>query len=1195
MRLDSPKTTDAGQSVTGTMKISVEKDASSSPVWLRAIVGTVLEADELVLWTPTSADLSRTELPAARRVRLAGIQTPRACPAQRPESSSVPAPATEAGDRHALLTKDGCEGNGLSPASDDIEQDWAFEAREWSRKSTIGRHVTFSIVGTDGHSEYALVHLDPKESLQSQLLKAGLARLAPNQLGTHASATGPKGLTSLGERSSTVTTTAPATQAPEQRDVGMGSQTAAFCSQRNIVVAQWFAAHVYPALQQDEVAARAHECGIWSKQYPQRHIVAPVTQVKTWLEANIPMGGSFYLKAVVERVLSGSVVLLRVPEPATAPSRESSRQVQRHALILAWLAGLATPSVSSGQTRADSNNTDLGAKGSPEDPKSPAGRIALQARFLTERFLLQRDILVYGKEQTPLGHWIVTVRGVSGSGVDSLHDEQQQQQQQQQETYTLHAQLGEALLRNGLGWMSDWGIDLVSAYAKRWQSLQEDARRRELGWWKFSPATTKAASPLEAPNLTEIGSRWQAEVIQVLSGDSLLLLPSHQRSRATSTTASATSMTTDTSQEPVLHTSSLQSALQVGLAFVRAYPLDTEGGFTAREWLRTRLIGHPGLVRVQVVSQRPARVSSASSTSTGVPQVLLWQADCLLNAALLEAGLVQLKTLPNDQSDAACQQAVNILVEIERKRKQQPPEQQRKQGGGSRAPTRSTLHMSGAGESAVPRGSTTPATILTQPRRIHDVTRREASRRARDLFPILCGSQQSLSDTSERIGIVEYVRSGSRFKVFLNKDALLVSFALAGVRCAVPRPIETEGQRLSAEEDCSWRAYNEARRHVLQRDVRVRILDVDRYGTFLGTLYVLGPSLSQTDPSEQNVVFSGDWAEHLVQAGLATLLERASLPAATWQQLQSAQQRAQRTRRGLWAVSAPSVSADAGKEIGLSRVGAEHSGRAVVWRSLTVTEILPGGLLFLRSPKANPAEAARIQELCDLVARQLVTETAHKPMPHPFDLVLAQYPGERPWYRARVLDTAPGEHDLIFLRFIDSGGELWVDASHLRTLPPHDANVHILEQLPAQTFAFRFDDIAVPDTDEPCWEQSGTLLRELTWDRPLNVVVTKQDPGPAPSIAPELGLVLGDLLVASRPTTQEPRSFHSIDEAGTSVAGLLVQRGLAWCLHPQDEGTRRPAAHRFAAEEQQARHQRSGIWQYSDALRFAALDEEFGL
>jgi len=31
--------------------------------------------------------------------------------------------------------------------------------------------------------------------------------------------------------------------------------------------------------------------------------------------------------------------------------------------------------------------------------------------------------------------------------------------------------------------------------------------------------------------LTEIGSRWQAEVIQVLSGDSLLLLPSHQRSR----------------------------------------------------------------------------------------------------------------------------------------------------------------------------------------------------------------------------------------------------------------------------------------------------------------------------------------------------------------------------------------------------------------------------------------------------------------------------------------------------------------------------------------------------------------------------------------------------------------------------------------------------------------------------------------
>ncbi|CEF59740.1 LD20211p [Strongyloides ratti] len=92
----------------------------------------------------------------------------------------------------------------------------------------------------------------------------------------------------------------------------------------------------------------------------------------------------------------------------------------------------------------------------------------------------------------------------------------------------------------------------------------------------------------------------------------------------------------------------------------------------------------------------------------------------------------------------------------------------------------------------------------------------------------------SLQRTTKHSGIIEFVTSGSRYRVFLPKENLVISMALSGITC--PRAGRPGG---SDNEPFGVEAINFAKKIALQHDVEVEIDAIDKTGGFIGQIFVL--------------------------------------------------------------------------------------------------------------------------------------------------------------------------------------------------------------------------------------------------------------------------------------------------------------------------------------------------------------------
>uniref|UniRef100_A0A0K0EWU5 Staphylococcal nuclease domain-containing protein n=1 Tax=Strongyloides venezuelensis TaxID=75913 RepID=A0A0K0EWU5_STRVS len=92
----------------------------------------------------------------------------------------------------------------------------------------------------------------------------------------------------------------------------------------------------------------------------------------------------------------------------------------------------------------------------------------------------------------------------------------------------------------------------------------------------------------------------------------------------------------------------------------------------------------------------------------------------------------------------------------------------------------------------------------------------------------------SLQRVTKHSGIVEFVTSGSRYRIFLPKESLVISLALSGITC--PRAGRPGG---SDNEPYGVEATNFAKKFVLQHDVEVEIESVDKTGGFIGQIYLV--------------------------------------------------------------------------------------------------------------------------------------------------------------------------------------------------------------------------------------------------------------------------------------------------------------------------------------------------------------------
>lgn len=257
--------------------------------------------------------------------------------------------------------------------------------------------------------------------------------------------------------------------------------------------------------------------------------------------------------------------------------------------------------------------------------------------------------------------------------------------------------------------------------------------------------------------------------------------------------------------------------------------------------------------------------------------------------------------------------------------------------------------------------------------------------------------------------IVEFVASGSRFRVFIPKESCLVTFLLAGITCPrTPRPGNdktkaTEGEPFGEE------AYNFVKERVLQRDVSVHIDSTDKSGnSVIGWLWI-----------ENNVNLS----VQLVEEGFAAVHFTAE-KSEYYRMLKAAEDGAKAAKKGRWAnwVEPDPNELKKAKNGGVDDDDADHDEKATTetkskkMESVVVTEITPELHFFAQHTDNGPKLEALMSKLrADFKTSPPVGGSY---TPRRDDTCAAKFTLDNEWYRAKVLSISG---DKATVRYIDYG------------------------------------------------------------------------------------------------------------------------------------------------------------------------------
>lgn len=248
--------------------------------------------------------------------------------------------------------------------------------------------------------------------------------------------------------------------------------------------------------------------------------------------------------------------------------------------------------------------------------------------------------------------------------------------------------------------------------------------------------------------------------------------------------------------------------------------------------------------------------------------------------------------------------------------------------------------------------------------------------------------------------IVEFIASGSRFRLFFPKDSCLVTFLLAGISC--PRSSRAAIGNTQAQEGDPYgdEALNFVRERILHRDVSVHVDTTDKAGTsVIGWLW-----------SEQNVNLS----VALVEEGLASVHFSAE-KSEYYRQLKSAEDKAKKQKKRIWAsyVEEPEV-----EEIKEEEKEDKNVERKVNYERVLITEVTPELHFFAQ----HSDQGAQLESLTSKLRKELQLSPpltgAYTPKRN--DLCAAQFSEDKEWYRAKV-EKVQGQNATVL--YIDYGNK----------------------------------------------------------------------------------------------------------------------------------------------------------------------------
>ncbi|KAF2868215.1 hypothetical protein BDV95DRAFT_679033 [Massariosphaeria phaeospora] len=265
-------------------------------------------------------------------------------------------------------------------------------------------------------------------------------------------------------------------------------------------------------------------------------------------------------------------------------------------------------------------------------------------------------------------------------------------------------------------------------------------------------------------------------------------------------------------------------------------------------------------------------------------------------------------------------------------------------------------------------------------------------------------------------GVVDFVKSGSRFTVLVPRENAKLTFVLSGIRA--PRSARNPTDK---GEPFGQEAHDFANKRCQQRDVEIDVEDCDKMGGFIGTLYI----------NREN------FAKALLEEGLASVHAYSAEKSGNANELFAAEQKAKDARKGLWQDYDPSQDEEAEP----TTAGAETNGqngdtaeaRRKDYRDVMVTHIDETGRLKVQEIGAG---TTALTTLMDAFRSFHLNPSNNQGLPGPpkaGEFVAAKFTADDEWYRARIRrnDREAKKAEVVY---IDYGNSELIPWSRLRPL-----------------------------------------------------------------------------------------------------------------------------------------------------------------
>ncbi|CAG5039791.1 unnamed protein product [Parnassius apollo] len=274
--------------------------------------------------------------------------------------------------------------------------------------------------------------------------------------------------------------------------------------------------------------------------------------------------------------------------------------------------------------------------------------------------------------------------------------------------------------------------------------------------------------------------------------------------------------------------------------------------------------------------------------------------------------------------------------------------------------------------------------------------------KARKFFPFLKRAQKTEAT-------VEFVTSGSRMKLYIPKESVLVTFLLAGINCPRGARPSAGGGPMQNAEPYGEEALQFTKEKCLQRDVVITIEEIDKAGSFFGWLWVENENLSVS----------------LVEHGLASMHHTAETSEFA-RAIKSGEENAKKKRIGIWK-DYVEIEKESEKER-----NAPVQDRILKYEKVVITEVTPEGSFYAQNIDLGP----KLEALMEKIHLEFKTNA---PLPGSYvprrgNICAARFTLDDQWYRAKVEKIADDKKAHIF--YIDYGNREVVSYTRLAVLPP---------------------------------------------------------------------------------------------------------------------------------------------------------------